>query len=132
LARQEAGGETNETRTVVDVGAWAALVLGMEGGNGSAELCRPIEQRSSAFGPARGEARNVTIGVSMSVPDQDLTRVHVSVHAVAGEGAAAVPPAGLAVLNDAVSTLLEPLRGLGGEATAAQVKVEVRCKLAGP
>ena len=32
-----------------------------------------------------------------------------------------------AAANDAVQSLLEPLRSLGGEATAADVKVEVRC-----
>jgi hypothetical protein len=31
--------------------------------------------------------------------------------------------------NDAVQTLLEPLRSFGGEATAAEVKVEVRCRV---
>ena len=162
-------------RSTVDVGAWAALVFGPDGGLGSAELCRPLAQRPDVFGLSREEAGAFALRILLTVPDQDMARVHARVelepgrrererrarggmagalasdasdghaHGDGGESpdqtdparpapawADAWPSAAQAAAADAVETLLEPLRGLGGEATAAEVKVEVRCPLALP
>jgi hypothetical protein len=125
------GGRFGDRR--VDVGAWAALVFGFDGGAGSREFCQPLQQHSSALDLARGTS--VEVGVSMGVPDQDITRVRADVHVTtieAGGGAAASRPGGTElqrlVLAD-VGTLLEALRGLGGESTSAAVDVRVRCDL---
>jgi hypothetical protein len=135
---------------VVDVGAWAALVLGADGGPGSPELCRPLAQQPDAFTSLRaaldaskGGSAALRLRISLTLPDQDVTRVHAQVevalepeapHRSAGAspppssaGPAAQPAQ--AAAEEAVGTLLEPLRGLGGEGNAREVKVEVRCEL---
>ena len=56
-----------------------------------------------------------------------VTRVSAEVRVTAP--GAAVPPAAAALAERAVASLVEPLRGLGGEATATRVDVEVRCDL---
>jgi hypothetical protein len=113
----------------VDVGAWANLVLGPDGGGGSAELCRPLAQRPDALGLTKGDELTLRVQVALAVPDQDLTRLHarVSVRSFKEGAGAALPSTAEKAANDSVQTLLEPLRSLGGEATAAEVKVEVRC-----
>jgi hypothetical protein len=110
----------------VDVGAWALVVLGPDGGAGSPDLCRPLAQRPEALGLTRGESAALRLRISLAVPDQDMTRVHAAVVALRDDGGS-LPTAAQTVANTAMQTLLEPLRSLGGEATAAEVKVEVRC-----
>jgi hypothetical protein len=128
------------------VGAWAALVLGFDGGYGSRELCQPLQQNAESFG-LPGDA-TVEIAVSLRVPDQDIARVRADVDARAtgpaapafgasgtlgSPGSPASPaPAGLQRFVAAdVGTLVEALRGLGGQAAAAAVDVRVRCALGG-
>jgi len=119
------GGRSTGRR--VDVGAWTALALGTDGGPGSSELCRPVVQRPGAFGLAPGRELTLGIRVAMAIPDQDVSRVHARVELDEATGRLRPPPAVQALLSDAVETLLEPLRGLGGESSAAAVEVDVRC-----
>jgi hypothetical protein len=137
-----AGGRLGDRR--VDVGAWAALVLGFDGGYGSRELCQPLQQNAESFGLAGDGA--IEIAVSLSMPDQDIARVRADVDALATGAVAPVSgaasalgslgsspgPAGLQRFVAAdVGTLIEALRGLGGEAAVAAVDVRVRCALGG-
>lgn len=128
-------------RSTVDVGAWAALVFGADAGPGTAELCRPLAQHPDAFGLSEsvtgGESGAVELRISLSVPDQDMARVHASVELeprASSAKARAEPWSGpaRAVSEASVETLVEPLRSLGGEANASEVKVEVRCPIAAP
>jgi len=119
-----AGGRSAGGR--VDVGAWTARAIGVDGGNGSAELCRPLAQRPSVFGLPPGETVTLRILVALSLPDEDMSRLHAEVQSRDTDGRR--PPAPVeALVSDAVGTLLEPLRGLGGEASTAGLRVEVRC-----
>jgi hypothetical protein len=123
----------------VDVGAWAALVLGFDGGSGSRELCQPLQQNSASL--TLPHAAAVQVAVSLTVPDQDISRVRAEVQVVTtqtedrdrGVVSDEEPPrAGVDLQRLAsadVATLLEALRGLGGEATAAAVEVRLRCEL---
>jgi hypothetical protein len=132
----------------VDVGAWAALAIGIDGGRGSSWLCQPLAQRPGLFADDRGDVRAagadagasasartaapaVVISVSATFPDEDVSRLHVEVDArsARGGGAPLAPPAVEAISN-AVGTLFELLRGLGGEASAAAVGLKVTCTLA--
>jgi len=138
---------------VVDLGGWAALALGPDGGMGTPELCRPLAQHPGELGLAAGESRMLRLSVSLSVPDQDVSRVTADVQGMwdrwadpradggAGEGGnmrATSPGAGGgtaaadAAAASSVETLVEALRGLGGEASAASAKVEVRCLVTMP
>ena len=78
----------------------------------------------------------VVLDIAVAVPDQDLTRIFVR---VSGEMRAGPSSArgdgrplsvdGQALAFASVSTLVEVLRGLGGEASTANVELEVRCVL---
>jgi hypothetical protein len=130
----------------VDVGAWAALAIGIDGGRGSSWLCQPLAQHPGLFADAddRGDVRAadagasartaapaVVISVSATFPDEDLSRLHVEVDArSARSGGAPLAPPAVGVISNAVGTLFELLRGLGGEASAAAVGLEVSCTLA--
>lgn len=124
----------------VDVGAWAALALGIHGGAGSAALCQPLAQRPGVFGAlpvasdraadggAAPAARAVRVAIAILFPDQDVSRVHVEVRARDGSGHPLSAMAE-AIVSASVGTLLEALRGLGGEASAASVELEVACAI---
>lgn len=128
-----AGGRLSDRR--VDVGAWAALVLGFDGGYGLRELCQPLEQNAPSLGLPGGGA--LEIAVSLIVPDQDISRVRADVEVQAwqagGPASPASGPMGLPAVQRFVAadvgTLVEALRGLGGEATASAVDLRVRCAL---
>jgi hypothetical protein len=138
----------------VDVGAWAALAIGIDGGRGSSWLCQPLAQHPGLFADDRADVRAagagadgsvgvsvsagartaapaVVISVSATFPDEDLSRLHVEVDArSARSGGAPLAPPAVGAISNAVGTLFELLRGLGGEASAAAVGLEVTCTLA--
>jgi len=114
---------------VVDVGTWATLVLGPSGGPGSSELCRPLQARPGVFGLIPGETVVLSLAVHLAAPDQDVSRVYATVRPQVPAGRV-LGQAGLDAARAAVTTLVEPLRGLGGEASSAAVEAEVRCTIA--
>jgi hypothetical protein len=104
------------------------VVLGADGGAGSAELCRPLQAHPVTLGVAPHESLELRVRTVLSTPDQDVTRVHGSVTvAVQGAATAPLPPEASRLAERALAGLLEPLRSLGGQATASTVEVEVRC-----
>jgi hypothetical protein len=115
----------------VDVGAWAAFVLGIDHGDGTDMLCRPLAARPAAFAVAPGDSAALAIRVALAIPDQDVSRVSATVSVVPAAGHP-LPAAGAGLAEKAVASLVEPLRGLGGEAAASMVEVEVRCVVASP
>jgi hypothetical protein len=131
----------------VDLGAWATLALGVDGGDGTAALCQPLASRPDVFVGDRdteGMRPAVRVAVAVLVPDEDISRVHAQVHAElldrrqsesgqSGESPAlprALSPAAEALVSDTVSSSVELLRGLGGEASSAAVELEVTCAVA--
>jgi hypothetical protein len=119
-------GPRGESR--VDVGVWTALALGIDGGLGSAALCRPIAQRPALFGVTPKGPVRIDIRVTMTMPDQDVSALSARVVATEAGGLPLSPPAETAV-TDAATTLLELLRSLGGESTTAAVGARVRCEI---
>jgi hypothetical protein len=115
----------------VDLGAWEALAVGIDGAPATADLCLPLRQHPSAFGLERAGAQTLNIRIALSAPDQDVTRVHAD---VVGSDAAAHPLSPLAqtLVANAVDTLVEALRSLGGVATTGAIEVRVRCGLKVP
>jgi len=111
----------------VDVGMWEALAIGVDGSPATADLCLPLAQRPAAFGLERG-AQTLNIRIALSAPDQDVTRVHAD---VVGSDAAGHPlsPLAQALAANAVDTLVEALRSLGGVASTGATEIRVRCKL---
>jgi hypothetical protein len=117
---------------LVDLGAWAAVVLGVDGGPGSAELCRPLQARPLTWELGPNDRLAVRLRIALSAPDDDVTRVSAEVRATSPGAAHPLPPGGATLAEVAIAGLLEPLRGLGGETTAARVDVEVRCDVGLP
>jgi hypothetical protein len=120
---------------VVDLGAWAALVLGVDGGPGTSDLCRPLQLHPFEVGLAPGESVELRLVLALRVPDQDVSAVHADVSLTARPLAGAGPRqtnlgVSSALAERALGALLEPLRGLGGEASASALEVEVRCVVA--
>jgi hypothetical protein len=113
--------------SVIDVGAWAATVLGRDGGDGADELCRPLAARPAAFGLASGGSMLLRLEIRLTFPDEEIAGVRSSVR-VAPAGTA-LPAAAENLVQRAVGSLVEPLRSLGGEASATAVEVGVRCKV---
>jgi hypothetical protein len=125
-------GPGEDGATLVDLGAWAAVVLGVDGGPASSDLCRPLQSRPLAWGLGPGDVLPLTLHVVLSAPDADVTRIGAEVRASTPLAGRPLPPGAANLAEVAVSTLLEPLRGLGGQASAARVEVEVRCDLGSP
>jgi hypothetical protein len=127
---------------LIDLGVWSALALGVDGGRASSDLCRPLEAHPLALGLAPAASAVVLrVHVTLSAPDDDVTRVSAEVSASMSLSAStsAQPPAAsvetpapspLAMLAErAVASMIEPLRGLGGETTCTRVDVDVQCQL---
>ncbi len=117
----------------VDVGAWTAIVLGVDGGPGTDDLCAPLSLRLDAFGLPGGEGGSVDIriGIVIVAPDEDLTRVHTRVSADLSteSGERPLSPEAEDLVERSVATLVEPLRSLGGEAAGAAVELKVSCRV---
>ncbi|HEX4448912.1 MAG TPA: hypothetical protein VH044_19360 [Polyangiaceae bacterium] len=127
----------------VDIGAWATLALGVDGGPGVPALCQPLAGRPGVFaslahaggGAGGGDAQalaaedGVRVALAILTPDEDVSRVHAEVRA-RGTAGRELDPAAQALVSDTVSSLLELLRGLGGEASSAAVELEVSCAVA--
>jgi hypothetical protein len=115
-------------RPLVDVGAWTALALGIDGGPGSTVLCQPLSQRPALFGVEPDRPVRVNIRVTMTLPDQDVSELRTEIVASDGRGQSLSLAADAVVVEEA-TTLLELLRSLGGESSAATVGVNVRCDI---
>jgi hypothetical protein len=113
----------------IDVGVWTALAIGTDGGLGSNDLCRPLEQEAQVFGAVGAEGGPpIRIRIDLEFPDQDLTRSTAEVEVRDAEGDVLHGDPARTV-ERAVTTMTELLRSLGGEATAASVELDVRCEL---
>ncbi len=73
-----------------------------------------------------GATPTVRVAVAIRFPDQDVSRLHAEVRARDGSGRP-LTAAAEALVSTSVGTALEALRGLGGEASAASVELEVSC-----
>jgi hypothetical protein len=136
-------GVSSADRPRVDLAAWSISVLGPSGGDGSADLCRPLAWtaaasmlRYPAFSPTVAPPRDpparseVRLRISVVVPDEDITRAHASVVGRTARDGESPRPAMVEAARASVDSLLEPLRALGGESTTAAIVSEVTCAVA--
>lgn len=122
---------TPDTSGPVDLGAWAARVLGPSGGPGAPDTCRPLAQRPDLFGLTPGQALTVHLAVRILVPDEDLSRVYAEVRSQP------VPAPAAPLVRSAVETSLEALRslsvGVAGEgprhSNGSTADLEVTCTI---
>jgi hypothetical protein len=133
-----AGGPTSpgddSAPTRVDMGTFLALAVGIDGGLGSPELCRPLIQRPALFGASSGRSQGLRLRLTFIAPDQDLTRLRVDARPWADGvfASSEISAAAQGAIMDAVSTLSEPLRGFGGESSVTAAQIDVRCTLGAP
>jgi hypothetical protein len=96
----------------VDVGLWARLALGPDGGEGTAAFCAP----------SRSPQAQSRFHIQLSFPDNDVTQVIARLAPI---------PSSAAGLTDAadrsLQQLVDTLRFMGGTASAASVSVELGC-----
>lgn len=118
-ARVAAGG-------VTDVGAWARVAIGPDGGVGSSFVCGPL------LGPevlASGTDRTLRMmfGVDLVLPDNDPTMAYARVSGESLDTGEPLPAEIVARAAAAIGRLLEALRAAGQTASAAAVSTRVRC-----
>ena len=100
-------------KRVVDVGTWARLVLGPDGGEGTSAFCAPIRAAS----PQTSRFR-----LSLTFGNNDVTQLGAHLEALPPTTAAASDAA-----EKSLNGLTELLRFMGGETSAASVSLELVC-----
>jgi hypothetical protein len=98
--------------TVVDVGAWARLALGVDGAEGTDAFCAPVRATQ-----ARGRFQ-----LELAFPDNDVTRASARLTPLPGTPLPASDAA-----EQSLQLLIQALRYYGGASSAASVSLEVGC-----
>jgi hypothetical protein len=111
-----------DTSGPLDLGAWAATVIGPSGGPGAPDTCRPLAQRPDLFGLTPGQALGVRLSLRITAPDEDLSRAYAEVRT-----RPTLPPEAESLVRQAVSSSLEALRSRPAQASAGVVDLEVTC-----
>jgi hypothetical protein len=112
----------------VDIGAWLHALVGPDGGLGAPDLCAPLALRPAAFALGPRRSMRVTVTLELRIPDNDLSLVELSTWAT-GDATAGAPlsAAATALVDTTARSLVETLRGLGGESWAAAARTTVTC-----
>ncbi len=95
----------------LDLGTWARIVLGTDGGEGSNALCAPVRAAG-----AKGRFE-----IQVTVPDNDVTRASVR---LSGGGA---PPNAVDAAEHALAELVQTLHFYGVSSLAASASLAVTC-----
>ncbi len=103
---------TSQGTFVVDVGAWARLVVGTDGGEGTAAFCAPVR--------ATGAAGHFQL--ELSFQNNDVTQASGKLTPLPGTLPNAADGA-----ERSLEQLIEVLRFYGGSASAAAVSLDVSC-----
>ena len=106
---------TRVKRAVVDVGTWARIALGPDGGEGSNAFCAPIRD-------TQPESR---FRIGLAFPDNDISQLSARIEA-------ASPSSANDVGERSLAQLAKILRYLGGVSSAASVTLEVVCTAGAP
>ena len=120
-----------EEGPIVDVGIWSRAMLGADGGEGTARLCRLLAERPWELDVHPGGAQTVELTLELRFPDNDVTQVSGRVETL--DAASQLPVFGAAAqeAQKALDALLVPLRALGGATDAASASTQVRCLVRG-
>jgi hypothetical protein len=134
--RTDAGCEGVVTResggsAVVDVGRWSRAMLGVDGGEASARLCRSVGEHVVELDVGPGGARALLVEVGLTFSNNDVTQVEARVETFDAASHQPVVGAGAVPAQRAIEALLVPLRALGGVADAASATVRVTCIVRG-
>lgn len=110
--------------TRVDVAQWARIVLGTDGGYGSARLCRALQfvEGSSDYGA------RIEISVEISMQNNEPGNLVIRTRLALGDNPRGLGPG---ALQSVVETLVAPVRLMGGASNAASISLHFQCDLAG-
>lgn len=119
-------------RELLDAGTWTRLVIGPDGGEGSASLCAALAHDPAVFGVRAHGSLSLRLTVDLVFPDNELAGARASVMGAdpVTTGALAHPSAAGAI-DAAIDALLRPLRSSGAISNAASVNATVRCVVRG-
>jgi hypothetical protein len=119
-------------RALLDAGTWTRLVIGPDGGEGSAHLCSALAHDPAVFGVSAHGSLPLRFTVDLVFPDNEVSRARASVTGAdpVTTGALAHPSAAGAI-DGAIDALLRPLRTGGAISNAASVNATVRCMVRG-
>ncbi len=126
LVSRGPGGEA-----LVDVGRWTRIMVGDDGGQGSRRLCGAFQARPWDFDLGTGGERTVALSVELVFPDNDVTQVILRSRTLDALGGAALAGQASRAVEEALESLLVPLRSLGGSADAASTSLRVQCPIRG-
>lgn len=108
-------------RGVVDVGTWARLAVGVDGGEGSNALCAPV----------RATGGRGAFQIQIDVPDNDVTRATLELTARPGTPPQSADAAVRAL--ERITGTFHFLAGIGAtSANAASISLDVSCSLPQP
>jgi len=111
---------------LLDVGTWVRLVLGPDGGEGTAAVCGPLALRPGELGVVPHGKTTLEVEVRLVFPDNEVSAVVLARRrGDAHAEAAPAPP----MIVDALSPLWKSLRLVGGTANAASATVTVQCPI---
>jgi hypothetical protein len=116
---------------MLDVGTWIRLVVGPDGGSGTAAVCGPLDQRPWLAGvPPHGEAV-LEIQADMVFPDNIVSEARVTVTARRQVDVHNFGPSAVVPLGDILDPVWTTLRAMKGVASAASSRVRVHCTIEG-
>jgi hypothetical protein len=116
-------------RPVVDVGTWLRLAVGPDGGEGARPFCQPLALHAAEAGLKPGDPLEARVTVELRVPDEDVRAAYATVDGVSEESGERLSDAARARLEASTRPLVAALQALGGDASATDAEVHVRCSM---
>jgi hypothetical protein len=121
--------ESARAAYAIDVGTWTSAVLGVDGGEGSADVCQPLALRAASLPVEPKRALDARITIELRFPEGDVTLARARVVASDAKTGAPLSDVVIARVDESVRGLVDALRALGGEASVAATKTTVHCKV---
>jgi hypothetical protein len=113
----------------VDVARWAITHFGADGGDGVPAFCNGFARKPWSFGVNEGSTAFVRVSVRLEFPGAEIARGAVTTAAVFAASGTPVLPKGASEVQAAANTVVAPLLGHGGKATAPSTVLVVRCAI---
>ena len=117
--------------SVLDVGTWIRLVIGPDGGSGTAAVCAPLARRPWRAAVSAHASAVVEIEANLVFPDNQVGEARVTVVGRKPLDVHNFGPPALVPMGDILDPLWNALRAMKGVASAASTRVRVHCTVEG-
>lgn len=111
----------------VDVRQWAMANYGLDGGPGTSQFCSQFTRKPWAFGIGEGQQATIRVAIVMTFADGQVATGIVQTAPSYTVGSAAVPPKGVAAVQEAAQSLFVTLQRGGGVSTVPSLTTTVQC-----